>query len=99
MRGRVLFACLFVAALWMLLHAYAHAPAKAAALPAPALTLQAPASLPEQEEETPAPSVPSAQEEGADVLRPSPRPAEAPTLRLPFYRAAWQAFHIEGSAG
>ena len=100
MRGRLLFALAFACGLWALLRLFTAEQAEAA-LPFPAARVAAPAALAEDgdAEGAAAPRATARAEEQRFALpRPMPRRA-APPLNLPYYRAAWQAFHLEGRAG
>ena len=102
MRGRLLFAFLFTLTLWSCAHLLGQAQARRDAQP-PLTRVSAQITL------LPAPQMPKGPQSARQTPRKalaapqgasaSCRPAPAPMLTMPYYRSAWQAFRLEGSAG
>lgn len=102
MRSKIGFALLFVCTLWLSLHLLGQTQARRAALP-PMQRVSAQVTLLPMPREPEAPR-PTARIAGKAAAAQSPAasahpPVAAPVLTAPYYRAAWQAFPLEGSAG
>ena len=98
MRGRIGFACLFALCLWAGLRAFGQLQPHPGALP-PAPRLSAPAAALPQGEAAPLPPACPRQASRRAAPPRTARPLALPQPSLPYYRAAWQAFHLEDRAG
>lgn len=97
MRAKLLFAALFVALLWLGLMSFGSAQESPAPLP---LEVSSPAAAcPASAQDVPAPASTAEVEDASFTPQLPVRAHHAPTLYHSYYRTAYQAFYLSGSAG
>lgn len=96
MRAKLLFAALFVVLLWLGLMSFGAAQESPAPLP---LEVSSPAACPASAQDVPAPASTAEVEDASFIPQPPVRSHHAPTLYHSYYRTAYQAFYLSGSAG